>query len=183
MNRIISAGVHFLTKDKIVLEKKEIEDILPHRGRMLLLDRVEITKKEIIGEFLITKGVCEGHAIDNKEVFRGVDYLEMTAQLLGIWLSQHIAEENKMASLRKSSFKCTSFSQPGDLLRIKMPIRQDSEDKDGITPRLETLSTDRNPNRIIQQAIALDISVYVGKDKKAEINFVELSVFNKSLAD
>jgi len=183
MNRIILAGVNFLKKDKIVLEKKEIEKILPHRGKMLLLDKVEITKKEITGEFLITIEVCEGHAINGKEVFRGVDYLEMAAQLLGIWLSQQIAEENKMASLRKSSFKCFSFSQPGDLLKIKMPIKQDLEDKDKITPRLETLSTNRNPDRIIQQAIALDVSVSVGKDKKAEINFVELSVFNKSLAD
>jgi 3-hydroxymyristoyl/3-hydroxydecanoyl-(acyl carrier protein) dehydratase len=183
MNRIIQAGVNFLIKDKIVLGKEEIELILPHRGRMLLLDKVEITKKEIIGEFLITNEVCEGHAINNKEIFRGVDYLEMTAQLLGIWLSQQLAGENKMASLRKSSFKCISFSQPGDLLKIVMPIKQDLEDKDKITPRLETLSTDRHPEKMIQQAIALDSIIFKGKDKKAEISFVELSVFNKSLAD
>lgn len=70
-----------------VLERKEIKEILPHRGTMLLLDKVEVTDEKIIGEFTVTREVCEGHAVlDRKLILKGSDLFDMSAQLLSIFL-------------------------------------------------------------------------------------------------
>jgi len=74
---------------RIEISELEIEEILPHRDRMLLLNRVIITEKEIVGTFNITEEVCEGHAFKGNKVFKGSDLLDMAAQLLGVWSAQY----------------------------------------------------------------------------------------------
>jgi len=75
-------------RNELTLEKEEIKRILPHRGRMLLLDRVVITAEEIRGELTVTKDMCEGHAVlDGELVLRGSDLLDMASQLLGVFLA------------------------------------------------------------------------------------------------
>jgi 3-hydroxymyristoyl/3-hydroxydecanoyl-(acyl carrier protein) dehydratase len=68
-----------------ILNKDLICEILPHRGRALLLDEVEKSADSLAGYFLVTFEVCQGHDVFNgNKVMRGVDLLEMSAQLLGV---------------------------------------------------------------------------------------------------
>lgn len=177
----VIAGVKFLNREKRIIEKKEIESILPHRGRMLFLDQVIITAKKIIGEFLVTEEVCDGHEIGGQLMFKGVDFPEMTAQLLGVWLAQQADQypnlNEKLAFFRKSSFKCISLAIPGDLLRVEIPVveRNEEEEKEG-NPRIETISIEDKPERSRQQTIAINTEIWVGDKKKAVIYFVELGI-------
>jgi len=181
--KVIRGVAGFLKRGKRVIEKDEIKRILPHQGRMLLLDRVIITATEITGEFLVTREVCEGHKIGGQLLFRGVDYVEMTAQLLVIWLAQEAAQysnlNRKLAPLRKSSFKCISPAIPGDLLRVEIPVREHSEEEDEAgNPRIETVSSKHRPERLRQQVIGLNANVWVNNEKKAVIYFIELSIID-----
>lgn len=67
------------------MEKSEIEKILPHRGRALLLDKAEINKEQgsAIGYLTVTAELCEGHFPGNP-IMRGVDRIEMIALTLGL---------------------------------------------------------------------------------------------------
>lgn len=181
------AGVEFLLKflqkERIVIEKDEIKSILPHRGGKLFLDRVTITAQKIIGEFLVTAEACEGHEIGGQLMFRGVDYLEMTAQLLGVWLSQQAAQHpnlnGKLAPLRKGSFKCIGPSFPGDHLRIEISvIERNEENEEEGSPRIENVGREGRLERSKQQAIAVNAAAWVGDRKKAVIYFVELGIID-----
>ena len=80
----------FEKRKKIEIEKHLIMAILPHRGDKLLLDRVEVnfpSKKSLpraIGIYEITESVCKGHEWNGQKIFRGVDLIEICAQLTGI---------------------------------------------------------------------------------------------------
>lgn len=175
--RKITTGVKFLTREKKIIDKEEVMSILPHRGRFLFLDRVIITAEKIIGEFTVTEEVC--HEIWGKLVFRGVDYLEMAAQLLGIWLAQQATQHpnlnRKLVYLRKASFKCINPAFPGDLLRIEIFVREGSEEEEG-NPRIESIGSEDRPGRLRQQVICVNAEVWVNDKKKAVIYFVELSI-------
>ena len=70
------------------LRREEIDKLLPHRGRMRLLDKVETTAERIIGEFTVTKEVCEGHNVfGGSSVFRGSDLYDMALILFPAPLS------------------------------------------------------------------------------------------------
>lgn len=88
--RIIRRIVEFLSgRKEVIIEKDEIIKILPHRGRMLLLDRVVITPDKVVGEFTVTEEVCQGHEVWNgKAVLRGVELPEMAFQLLGVFVAK-----------------------------------------------------------------------------------------------
>lgn len=71
--------------EKVVISKEEILNILFHRGRMLLLDSVTIDCGKAIGDFVVSREVCDGHEPSpGIHVFRGVDIIEMAFQLLGV---------------------------------------------------------------------------------------------------
>lgn len=72
-----------------ILTSLEIMEALPHRGRMLFLDRVLVYPKDYVrGEFEVKPENCEGHAVDKGNmVLRGVDMIEMAAQTLGVYWS------------------------------------------------------------------------------------------------
>ena len=109
-------------EETLTVEKDFILRVLPHRGRMLLLDRVMITPNKVTGFFTVTKEVCAGHAIGDVAVFRGVELPEMANQLLGIWYAtQHpeLIGAGKVLFARTGDYKASGFIQPGDLVRIE----------------------------------------------------------------
>lgn len=81
----------FSKENPIVIGKQGIEAILPHRERMLLLDRVTIDNETVAGEFRVTEEVCKGHAVapGGKIIMRGCDLYEVAAQSLGVWAAQN----------------------------------------------------------------------------------------------
>ncbi len=90
-----------LAEEKVtIIGKRGIKRILPHRGRMLLLDEVSISSTKIIGKFRVTRKVCKGHAVLGGElVLRGCELFDMSAQLLGVWAS-HLLKIKKDALVR-----------------------------------------------------------------------------------
>ncbi|OGY45249.1 MAG: hypothetical protein A2731_01890 [Candidatus Buchananbacteria bacterium RIFCSPHIGHO2_01_FULL_39_8] len=70
-----------------VLDLEAIQQILFHRGRMLLVDRVkefDQGHRELIAELLVTADHCAGHCPNGQPVFRGVDMVEALAQAAGL---------------------------------------------------------------------------------------------------
>jgi len=111
---------------KITIKKRKIRHILPHRGRMLLLDEVMITPEKVIGKFKVTKKVCKGHAVfGGNLVFKGSDILDMSAQLLGVWAA-HLLTIKKDALVRVYggvSYGWSRFKKPiypGETLNIEI---------------------------------------------------------------
>ncbi len=122
VKKIIKGVAGFLKKEKRIIEKEQIESILPHRGKMLLLDKVVITAKKITGEFQVTEEVCEGHAVWNGELLmKGSDFLDMAAQLLGIWAAQHSDFEGRRTVIREyGGSKFRNPTRPGELLIMEL---------------------------------------------------------------
>lgn len=181
LKRTIAGGVSFLTRDKRIIDEEKIKSILPHGDSKRFLDRVTITAKKIIGEVTVRPEHCQGHEIGGQPLLRGVDYPEMAAQLLGIWVAQQAIQRpvlnGKLASLRKASFKCIAPCLPGDLLRAEMPIIEpnEKEEEEG-SPRIEGIGREDKPGRRRYQAIGLNIEVWVGDIKRAVVYFIELSI-------
>jgi len=155
---------------KVSVGKEEIMSILPHRGRMLLLDRVVITSQTAIGEFLVTEEVCKGHAVTGGElIFRGVDIEEMSAQLLGVlWGVQHPDFTNKTGLLREIG-RSKFFGGPvfvGDLLIVEI----------GRGNIKERILGGPEPDRISIALVAKEFSARVRKDKRATVEFIKLII-------
>lgn len=158
-------------KKREIVEKKEIMGILPHRGRMLLLDQVEISNKSVIGRLMITAEHCLGHAVaGEKEIFRGVDVLEMAAQLLGVFVGIRHPEFREKAGLLRS-FGGAKFSDlifVGDFLEIEVdPVR--------IT---EKALTEKSTGRRFIIITGREILAKVGKKRKAEIKEIKLALID-----
>jgi len=108
-----------------VLGRKEIEGFLPHRGRMLLLDGVEITAEKVVGKLTVTKEHCEGHAVlTGEEILRGSDLLDMAAQLLSVFLaSQYPQFLGRICVVRE--YNGASFEKairPGEEIVIEVAV-------------------------------------------------------------
>jgi len=182
IREIIASGVAvFLKKEKdIVISEEEIKSILFHGESKRFLDKVTITSDKIIGEITVRPVHCQDHEINGQPIFRLVDYAEMAAQLLGIWVAQqaiqHIDLKNKIAPLRKSSFMAIAPCFAGDLLRMEMPIIEFKEDEEEGSPRIERVGREDRQGQKRYQAIGLNIEAWVGKTKRAIIYFVELSI-------
>ncbi len=182
LNKIIGGVANFFVDEKIVINKGKILEILPHRGRMLLLDQVTITDKFVIGEFKVTETVCEGHEFNGQLIFRGVDIVEMAAQTLGIWLAQHPESEGKIAYFRSVSAKFSGMIVPPDVLIVEIPVKGSMSDSDEdsseesleeANPRIEISG---RPGRMLEKAIAENVVARVKGDKKAFIASIELSI-------
>jgi len=81
------------TRSRHIIERDEIERILPHRDRMLLLHRVIFTRSEIVGEVNVTEEMCEGHCIGGKLIVKGSDWCDMAAQLVGVGAAYRKGED------------------------------------------------------------------------------------------
>lgn len=91
-------------KKEVEIPKEKIEEILPHQGRMLLLDRVMIDGDKITGKLLVREEICEGHPVfDGKLALRGSDLFDMAAQLLGVWIasSPNLVSSHRNCLVRK----------------------------------------------------------------------------------
>jgi len=178
IKKVIAGVASFFTGEKLVIGKERIISILPHRGRMLLLDEIVITDNKVMGRFEITEEVCQGHKFNNQLVFRGVDIIEMAAQVLGIWLAQHPESEGKIAFFRRLLGEVKFFGMvvPSDVLMIEIPVSKESEkageDYMG-SPRIEISG---RPDRLIEKAVAENIIARVDKKLKASIAGIELSI-------
>lgn len=100
--------------------------LLPHRGRMLLLDRVLLNSERVIGELSVTEELCEGHEVlQGKAVLRGLDICEMAAQLLGTWALSQFPEvrpkQTVFRELERAKFMDVIF--PGELLTLELEIQ------------------------------------------------------------
>jgi 3-hydroxymyristoyl/3-hydroxydecanoyl-(acyl carrier protein) dehydratase len=88
--------------NKVEIGRKEIEEKLPHRERVLLLDRAEIYEDEnglvnAVGYRMVTHEDCVGH-FPGFPIMRGVHRVEMIALTLGI-AAQAQLEEGFLAFL------------------------------------------------------------------------------------
>jgi 3-hydroxymyristoyl/3-hydroxydecanoyl-(acyl carrier protein) dehydratase len=152
---------------RIVVSGEDIKTILPHRGRMLLLDQVTITDGRVFGEFDVTEAVCEGHAVLGKQlVFRGVDILEMAAQLLGVyWGIQHPEFVDKKGMLR--GFGGSKFHKQvfvGDRLTIEVsPLKI-----------IDRVLGGPEKEKMLIRVTGQDFLARVGKERKATIQTIEL---------
>jgi 3-hydroxymyristoyl/3-hydroxydecanoyl-(acyl carrier protein) dehydratase len=153
----------------LVVRKEEIAKILPHRGRMLLLDKLTIAGGRVTGEFTVTEDVCEGHAVlGNSMVFRGVDILEMTAQILGVyWGIQHPEFVDKKGMLR--GFGGSKFHKPvfiGDQLRVEVLSSK----------IIDRILGGPEKEKMIIRVTGQDFTARVGRERRATIKAVELAL-------
>lgn len=111
------------------LNKQNIEAILPHRDRALLIDRVEIENGKPVGYYTVSADICEGHFPD-QPVMRGVDRIEMIGLMLGV---AAMSSENTqipkghlpaLVEVSRSIFKYPA--RPGDLVRIEVELTRES---------------------------------------------------------
>ncbi len=185
VKRVIKGVTSFLQKERRILDKNAIESILPHRGDKLLLDRVVITANKVSGEFVVTEEVCKGHEFNGQLIFRGIDTVEMAAQLLGIWAAQYSEFKGKLAYFRSIQGETRFVGKivPSDLLVIEMPVREERLEESGIdeNPRIEIRG---RPGRLIQRVIGENFIVGVNKETKATISHIELIIIEpESLAE
>jgi len=167
VKRVLKGVADFLKREKRVIDSDKIKSILPHSGRMLLLDEVTITKKKIEGTFKVTEEVCEGHAVyDGQLVFKGSDFFDMAAQLLGIWGAQHPDFEGKICVIRKygGAKFANKATFPGDLLKIE--LEPENAQADVFTSRNLIIMTGEN------------FLATVDGEKRADISSVELVALN-----
>jgi len=180
IRKTIVAGTNFLREKKII-DEEEIKSILFQGDSKRFLDRVIITSKKIIGEVTIRPEHCKDHEIGGQPVFRAVDYPEMAAQLLGVWVTQQATQHpilnGKIAPFRKASFLSIAPSFPGDLLKMEIPVIEcnEEEEEEG-SPRIERVGREDRPGRKRYQAIGLGAEAWVGDVKRAIVYFVELSI-------
>jgi len=171
IRKVIGGVKNFLRKEKRIIEKSQIQKILPHSGRMLFLDKVIITDDKISGEFEITKEVCEGHEFNEQLIFRGVDIIEMAAQVLGIWLAQHAESKEKIAFFRRvlGEVKFYGMVVPSDLLVVEIPVEEGN-------PRIEISG---RPDKLLRRAVARDIIAKVGNTNRAVVSGIEFSIVDQ----
>lgn len=170
-------------EEGIIIEKEKIMSILPHRGDKLLLDKVIITTDKVIGEFKVTEEVCKGHEFEGKLVFRGVDIIEMAAQLLGVWAGQYSEFKGKIAYFKSivGEVKFIGAIFPFDLVVMKLPVEKEVGTEEEENPRVESFG---RPGRLIQRIIGENFIAMVNGQRKAIISSIGLAVGDiKSLAE
>ena len=82
------------------LDKAAIEEILPHRGRALMLDRAEVGDGFATGFFTVTEEVCEGH-LPGRSIFKATDRVEVLFLTLAVAVGKVIPQA-KIAVPRKA---------------------------------------------------------------------------------
>ena len=107
----------------------DLEAILPHRERALMIDRVETENGKPVGYFTVTAEVCEGH-FPGQPVMRGVDRIEMIGLMLGIAALKsgkiQIPEDHwpVLTDTGRSSFR--GYVHPGDLVRLEVSLTKET---------------------------------------------------------
>lgn len=156
-------------RPEIKVGKDGIICILPHRGRMLLLDEVLITPEIVRGAFCITPEVCDGHAFKGKAVLRGADILDMAAQTLGVWAGQYPDLQERIAFvLHYGEANFTKPAVPSDTLIIEA------------NPQDFAINVRRSVAREIIRIIGKNFLARVGDSQIATVTLVELIIVNEN---
>lgn len=108
-------------KERHTLDKGEIEKILPHRGRALLLDKVEFDGDRTIGYLTVREEHCEGH-FPGCPIMRGVDRVEMIALTLGVAANAQLPEGQMAYLVAVRGIKFRGMAVLGDLVRAEVKI-------------------------------------------------------------
>lgn len=110
--------------------ERDVLDILPHRGRALLIGTAIVDQEKKFGTsfFTVQKEHCEGHFPD-RPIFPGKEYPEAVAQLLGIIAAICYGARGigYLAALRTCKFR--SSAAPDDHLMITAQILNDSPER------------------------------------------------------
>lgn len=173
----VKSVVDFFRGRRETIGKAQILSILPHRGDKLFLDSVEIVgDKRITGQVSVRRGHCIGHEIlKDRLLFKGVDFTEMAAQILGVvWGIKHPDFLDMVGLLKDSGgFKISRPVFVGDYLEI------DIDPKD-IIERIR-----KGPERekmfillTLKRAVAR-----VGKEERAEINSIRIVIVDPKKVD
>lgn len=109
--------------EKRILEKSDIEFILPHRGLNLLLDRVELMEDWAIGYLTYRKEFAPGHFPDYI-IMKATERLEMMAQTLAIAAELPNGKVPYFVSHGKGRYPAPV--EAGDLVRAEVKIKQRS---------------------------------------------------------
>ncbi|MFA5794932.1 MAG: UDP-3-O-acyl-N-acetylglucosamine deacetylase [Candidatus Brocadiia bacterium] len=125
----LSAGATAQPKQKVWLESRELQNILPHRYPFLLIDRViemEGYNRAVgIKNVTINEEFFNGH-FPGRPLMPGVLQVEAMAQLIGALLLSRTGNENKLAvflSIDEAKFRRPVV--PGDQLRIEVETTRD----------------------------------------------------------
>ena len=114
------------TPERHSLNRDEIEEILPHRGRALLLDKVDFDNEKTIGYLTVREEHCEGH-FPGLPIMRGVDRIEMIALTLGVAAKTKLPEGylSFLAKIGKTRFPAPA--RPGDIIRSEVIVTKVSK--------------------------------------------------------
>lgn len=107
-----------------VVSKDEIESLLPHRGRALLLDTIELINGGAVGYLTVCEEHCEGH-FPGFPIMRGVDRLEMIAQTLLAIVALRDPDLSKNHVCYLAGFEKARFPNPavlGDLVHSEVEV-------------------------------------------------------------
>ena len=153
----------------VILGKHRIESILPHRGRILFLDKVTFTDERVIGEFKVTEEVCESYLRDSsgKLIFPGIYFYEMAVQLLiiGIILLRNVRMRDFFITRYGEVIFMNDFVGrvgPNDKLIMEL------ETVNIKTRRIESFDLDTD------EVIGSEFKVRAGNYPRAKISSVEL---------
>lgn len=149
-----------------LMSKKQVEAILPHRGDKLFLDEVTITEDLLIGRFLVTEAVCAGHGVleNGQTVFKGSDYCDMAAQLLGIYVSQvgSLPTKKGCVVVRYDGVELLRMTRPGELLTMEVVVED-----------LEVVVLERKAGKTIAYLTGMNFVARAGGKDRATILLVE----------
>jgi len=153
---------------QVAVGSNRVKEILPHGLTKLYLDEVLVTRERVAGWFLVTELACLDHEVfgDGKKraIFRGSDYLDAFAQLLGVSASLVERVPRKLGCVVRGYGECRFFglASPEDRLILEVELGK---------IEVELLTLRGEPTAIIT---ARDLVARVAGQVRAKLAFVQL---------
>ena len=107
----------------IQLDRAGIEELLPQRGRALMLNRAEVDTNShtATGYFTVTKEVCEGH-VPGIPIFKATDRLEVLFLTLAIAVGSKLPRGKIAVAAAASGISWPSVARAGDEIRSEVTL-------------------------------------------------------------